>query len=122
MYWAWISQDFDDFELANENDELEAFLGCPKAENNNVKVTNGTSRGSSADAEAKPAEAEAEAQPVENSAPVESEEPAPSSETPTTTSDEKEKPAAEEPTSTETDAAPVESTAVDGEEAEEEDE
>ncbi|ODN06314.1 SH3 domain-binding glutamic acid-rich protein [Orchesella cincta] len=63
--------DFDDFELANENDELESFLKCPKAQNNNIKVANGTSRESSAEAEKK-----VEA-PVEASETPVAEEPAP---------------------------------------------
>jgi len=100
--------DFDDFELANENDELESFLKCPKAENNNVKVTNGTSRGSSAEAEAKP-----EAPVIPNDT---------ESSTAPATNEEESAPAPEEaPPTTESEPAPAED-AGDGGNAEEQEE
>ncbi|CAL8103963.1 unnamed protein product [Orchesella dallaii] len=81
--------DFDDFELANENDELESFLKCPKAQNNNIKVANGTSRESSADAEAK-VEAPVQNDASDAPAPAASETPAAEESAPATTEEAKE--------------------------------
>lgn len=30
MEWSGFDQDYDDFDLANEDDELEEFLGIPR--------------------------------------------------------------------------------------------